>query len=1080
MRKSILLTLILTLAGGLWGYASPAAGDAPRQAVLTPMTEQQIYVPYENFSDVLEQEEKGVLIPHSDFLKLWEKATQKAPESILPPPPVDAAIVYAEYQGAVTEDIAEFQAKLKISALKKEWARIFLNMEGIAITSLAIKDQTPLLKPVDGGLELILPEKGDYELNMSFSARVNTAPGEKFIHFKLPSSPLTKINMVIPGKDLDVKIEPMLSQQSTVKGENTEFSAFLSPDGDVDIRWLAKSLESKEVKSLVFGSLSSEVFIKESVYLVTTRVSCSVMQAKTDAFQLRIPGDLSLVNVTGANIKDWDLGEDGILTVNLYEEIDGNYVFTVNTEKYRDMDETDFTVPQFELVDAKREDGEIIIKADSSLRVQVDEKEHVTQVDPKELAGRVAFEDFVSAFKYFRRPYKVSLKVSVIQPKITAQQNICISFSETLIDYFSQVLFKVKDSGVFKFRFLVPENFRFVEVGTDETVDSYTLAQENGQNVLTVILKNKAYGDFQLPIHLEADKEDKDIILPMPKVQCLDAEKEEGVISLSLRKNLKLSTDDIKSLRPISLEELKSLGGSDPDQKNEVAAGYRFSTPDYSCRLKIDKRNTKIIANVERSVSVEETVMKVSDVVHYNILYAPVSQFRIELPEAVARDAVISGVNIKEKRLSSNPETKTGVWEVTLHAPVLNQYDLTVMLERKLPSIPTGEKRTIAVPGIRVLDVFDESGFISVGKSPNLQVEAREDNLEPIDSKELPAALNRGQSVLAFRYLSHPYSLTLETTKHEYEKILDAIVNQAHFDIVISNEGLAKTEGIFNIQNTNRQSLELTLPQGTDKIYSVFISGKKASISRGSSERSKIVMLPKDIAPGQEFSLRILYQTQVSADFGLAGGFRVENAEIGDVPTSKITWRLYLPQEFSYLYMGGSMNPQNRDVYSYNDINAAIPSRGVSSPVKINLNSEQIPQQKDETELYGLDINMVRQGRMFSFSKLDKDADLRVWFIKKNVLFPLSLVFLVLPGLLFFTVVRKKAKNPVKVVAVSLLTVIVLNILLPQGFKYFVFLLFSGSLLALGGYVLYVFLQKRNFFQKSLGRIQKKKSGPNK
>lgn len=1077
MRKSFFLTVILMLVGSLGGYARLAAGESPRQAELTSMMEQQIYVPYENLPDVLEKEGKGVLIPHSDFLKLWEKATQQPPESVLPPPPVDAAIVCAEYQGAVTEDIAEFRAKLKVSALKKEWARIFLNMEGIAITSLSIQNQTPLLKPVPGGLELILPEKGDYELQMNFSARVNTAPGEKFIHFKLPASPLTKISMVIPGKDLDVKIEPMLSQQSTVTGENTQFSAFLSPAGDVDIRWLAKSQESKEVKSLVFGSLSSEVFIKESVYLITTRVSCAVMQAKTDIFQLRIPDDLSLVNVSGGNIKDWDLGGDGVLTVNLYEKVDGNYTFTVNTEKYRDTEDTSFTVPQFELVDAKREDGEVIIKADSALRVQVEEKEHVTQIDPKELAGRVAFEDFVSAFKYFRRPYRVSLKISMIQPKITAQQNIRISFSETLIDYFSQVLFQVKDAGVFKFRFLVPENFRLVEVGDDKTVDSFSVAQEGGQNVLTVILKNKAYGDFRLPVHLEADKEDKDIALSMPRVQSLDAEKEEGVISLSLRKNLKLSTEDIKSLRPISLEELRLLGASDPDQKNEVAAGYRFSTPDYSCRLKIDKRDTKIIANVERSVSIEETVMKVSDVVHYNILYAPVSQFRIELPEALARDAVISGVNIKEKRLSSRPETKTGVWDVTLHSPMLNQYDLTVMLERKLPSIPTGEKRTITVPGIRVLDVFDESGFISVAKSPNLQVEAQDTNLELIDSKELPAALSQGQSVLAFRYLSHPYSLVLETTKHEYEKILDAIVNQAHFDIVVSNEGLAKTEGIFNIQNTNRQSLELTMPPGTDKIYSVYISGKKASISRGSSERSKIVMLPKDIAPGQEFSLRILYQTQVNAKFGFIGGFRVENAEISDVPTSKITWRLYLPQEFSYLYMAGTMNPQNGDGAAYNDINPAIPSRRVTSPVKINLNSEQIPQQKDESEFYGLDVNMIRQGRMYSFSKLDRGADLRVWFIKKNILFPLSLILLVLPGLLYFTVVRKKSKNPVRVAAVFFLTVIILNILLPQGFKYFVSLFFTGSLIALVGSGLYRSLQSRETFRKTVGRIPKKKSG---
>lgn len=82
---------------------------------------------------------------------------------------------------------------------------------------------------------------------------------------------------------------------------------------------------------------------------------------------------------------------------------------------------------------------------------------------------------------------------------------------------------------------------------------------------------------------------------------------------------------------------------------------------------------------------------------------------------------------------------------------------------------------------------------------------------------------------------------------------------------------MAKTEGVFRIMNTNRQSLALTMPEGTDKIYAVFISGKKASISIGKNDREKIVMLPKDINPGQEFTLRIIYQTKVKEEVRLPG-----------------------------------------------------------------------------------------------------------------------------------------------------------------------------------------------------------------
>ncbi|MCK5393487.1 MAG: hypothetical protein KAI91_04055, partial [Candidatus Omnitrophica bacterium] len=333
------------------------------QSELLSLTEQNIYIPYNDFEKVLAKKEKGIFIPYSDFIKLWEKATRKPEGKVISPPPLDAAIVHSEYKGTVIDDIATFKAKLKISALKKNWANLILNIDNIAITSLSIDGKTPILKPVNNGLKLVLPKEGNYVLQLDFSTRVNTSPGKNFVNFQIPSSPLTKIDLTIPGKDLDIKIEPMVSKKSSVTGNNTVFSAFLSPDGKVNISWLAKSLETKTAKSLIFAKSSNEVYIKESVYLINTKFNFSIMQSKTDVLKVKIPKNLSLVRVDGENIKDWDLKDDGILSVNLYEKIDGNYNLSIGTEKYRDLDEKIFNVPQFEVIGAKREDGEIIIKA---------------------------------------------------------------------------------------------------------------------------------------------------------------------------------------------------------------------------------------------------------------------------------------------------------------------------------------------------------------------------------------------------------------------------------------------------------------------------------------------------------------------------------------------------------------------------------------------------------------------------------------------------------------------------------------------------------------------------------------------
>ena len=178
-------------------------------------------------------------------------------------------------------------------------------------------------------------------------------------------------------------------------------------------------------------------------------------------------------------------------------------------------------------------------------------------------------------------------------------------------------------------------------------MDSFSITRD----ILKIVLKNRAYGAYTLPVHLEADKEDKNLSLDLPKLVCLGVEKDQGIIAISLRKNLKLSTADIKSLRTISLQELRTLGIQKHDKNNVLAAGYRFATADYSGRLEIEKRKTKVTATVERNIDLGESVIKLNDVIHYDILYAPISRFRLEFPRLWEKRRLSPGRTSRKKGL---------------------------------------------------------------------------------------------------------------------------------------------------------------------------------------------------------------------------------------------------------------------------------------------------------------------------------------------------------------------------------------------------------------------------------------------
>jgi len=163
-----------------------------------------------------------------------------------------------------------------------------------------------------------------------------------------------------------------------------------------------------------------------------------------------------------------------------------------------------------------------------------------------------------------------------------------------------------------------------------------------------------------------------------------------------------------------------------------------------------------------------------------------------------------------------------------------------------------------------------------------------------------------------------------------------------------------------------------------------------------------------------------------------------------DIPTSKITWRLYLPDRYSYLYMKGSMDPRRRSSSTLKAVNSSIRSQKVYPRSRIALNQKEIPQQEDEKALYGLDMDLVREGRLYTLSKLDKDAFVTIYYIEKDILFKASLFLVALVTVTFTYIPYRKKFDTITFLTVSGMAAFLVRIAVPQGFKYFASLLILG------------------------------------
>ena len=122
----------------------------------------------------------------------------------------------------------------------------------------------------------------------------------------------------------------------------------------------------------------------------------------------------------------------------------------------------------------------------------------------------------------------------------------------------------------------------------------------------------------------------------------------------------------------------------------------------------------------------------------------------------------------------------------------------------------------------------------------------------------------------------------------------------------------------------------------------------------------------------------------------------------------------------------------------------SMSSQKVRSRRRITMNEKKIPRQEDEKALYGLDMDIVREGRQYTLSKLDKNAFLNIRHVKKNVLLTVSLFLIALVTCIFTYIPNKKKVNKLNFFMASVIVAFFVKISVPQGFTYVALLLLLG------------------------------------
>lgn len=365
----------------------------------------EIKLPWKEFKMLLEWSVKT-----TEEKRLTEEKKKAELENTAP---VKFLITGAEYMAeTVSEDGALFTGKFKLDILEgKGWKQINLLSGDVAIRETKLPKNV-FLRLNQGMYALMTTNSGPLEVEVAFSVGVTKAGGSYSLGFGKVESGTSVLDVTIPDKDADVKIKN--AQFKLVKTEKgTRVVAALPATASILVSWERAVPEAEKVPPKIYSETRTLLSVADGLLLGRVQVNFNILHTATRQLQMNVPTGVSVLEVAGAQIRDWRAG-DGKLTVQFDKEVIGSIVIDIKYETSLDTKIGKTRVPVITGSGVEREKGHIAVVALTSVEIVGDLITGAHAIDVKDLPGEImgmTTQPILLAYRYVEPAFNVGLAI---------------------------------------------------------------------------------------------------------------------------------------------------------------------------------------------------------------------------------------------------------------------------------------------------------------------------------------------------------------------------------------------------------------------------------------------------------------------------------------------------------------------------------------------------------------------------------------------------------------------------------------------------------------------------------------------
>jgi len=419
-----------------------------------------------------------VVIPVEEYQHLRARAfpAEHDPD----PPPVDATLTRVDYDLHIVGDLATGRASLTVDVIKDGWVRVGIP-SGLLVREARLDGKLVSLVPGPSGkgsnqLFAMLSHAGRALLLLDIAMPVNASAGEESIVLPSTSSGVTRAAVQLPRQDVDVRLSGGLLAAKEDIGAQSKWLAYARGGEPLTLTWRRKMEEHRQILPLrMRGELTELLGLGEDATSVYAEVKLEILQGGTKEVHIQLPDKVTINQVTGAMVADWDI-KGGDLAVTFLEPVEQGARFVITGETHTSR-EGKIQVPLLRLLNAERDSGGIAVEVLGAGEIKDQKQQGLESVDAADLGDMVASHQSPSlvAFRYKSGETKSARSLTVDVARYTQQAVMLANIEEARY----QVLLSNEGKTLVQARYAIrnnQKNFLKLTLPAGATIWSATLA----------------------------------------------------------------------------------------------------------------------------------------------------------------------------------------------------------------------------------------------------------------------------------------------------------------------------------------------------------------------------------------------------------------------------------------------------------------------------------------------------------------------------------------------------------------------------------------------------------------------------